>query len=155
MATPGTYINTKIINMVLKSAKKHKKDACIVFLDVTQAYDNVGHDHLIQKLKSIGLPNLLSNCLIELIQGNSTQIQTGNGKTKSILFKRGVFQGGLLSLLLFNIAVDNVLDELSENTISEEYEYNLHEDLPNQSVAGFADNVTLITNGIDSAMELI
>jgi len=57
-------------------------------------------------------------------------------------------------LLLFNIAVDNVLDELSENTISEKYEYNLHEDLPNQSVAGFADDVTLITNGIDSAMEL-
>ena len=49
MATPGTYINTKILNMVLKSAKKHKKDACIVFFDVTQAYDSVGDDHLIRK----------------------------------------------------------------------------------------------------------
>jgi len=59
-----------------------------------------------------------------LIQGNSTQIQTGNCKTKSILFKRGVFQGGPLSPLLFNIAADDVLDELSENTISEKYGYN-------------------------------
>ena len=44
--SPGTLINTSILESVLAAAKAQKKNATLVFLDISKAFDNVGHNHL-------------------------------------------------------------------------------------------------------------
>jgi len=155
MAMPGTFINTSLVDCVLKSAKQDKKDVAIVFLDILQAYDNVGHEHLIEPLKTFGITTPLHTCISNLIKGNCTQIQTAQGKSKKIFFKRGVFQGSPLCPILFNVAINPILDNLSENTVSDHFGYQIQPDLPTLSVAGFADDTTLIARGIQEATELV
>jgi len=108
---PGTFINTAIIDGVLKNAKQEKKTTCVAFLDIVQAYDHVGHLHLQKCLESIPMPSILRSCVISLTKENYTKIQTRTGVTKEIQFLRGVFQGSPLSPLLFNIAIDPVLNQ--------------------------------------------
>ena len=50
--SPGTHLNTSLLELILQSAKNNQSDVSIVFLDVQKAFDNIGHSHLRQTLNS-------------------------------------------------------------------------------------------------------
>ncbi|KAJ6642515.1 Retrovirus-related Pol polyprotein from type-1 retrotransposable element R2, partial [Pseudolycoriella hygida] len=89
---PGTLINTSILQAALNKAKIDKSTLYVTLLDVTQAYDNVGHDQLKMSLNAQPIPTLLRYLTITLDDDNYTQIKTIKGKTKKIFFKRGIMQ---------------------------------------------------------------
>ena len=43
---PGTHINASLINGVLPTARRKGKSCVVAFLDVSKAFDSVGHTHL-------------------------------------------------------------------------------------------------------------
>ena len=71
--SPGTHINTTILNAALKSAKERGDNITVVFLDIQKAFDNIGHLHLSKTLNSIDTPNNLSTLIMNL-QCNNTII---------------------------------------------------------------------------------
>src|SRR5699024_1458285 len=46
----GCHINSILVNACLQKAKKTKTDCVAVFLDVSKAYDRVGHAHIARSL---------------------------------------------------------------------------------------------------------
>lgn len=150
--TPGTLINTSILNSILQFSKRKNCNCCIFFLDISKAYDNIGIKHLESVLYSKLIPSSLRNTILGLTNGNKTKIETMKGKTKEICFLRGVLQGSPLSPTLYNLCVDHILEELSEPSFSSKLGFQLSKDLPSVSVLGFADDTVLIAKDKDSAI---
>ena len=43
---PGCHINTRLVNGCLLDAKHKKKNCVVTFLDISKAFDKIGHDHI-------------------------------------------------------------------------------------------------------------
>jgi hypothetical protein len=126
----------------------------VVFLDVSKAFDNIGHSHIKACLSSLPIPEALRETIISLTCHNSVQIEANRSKSKRIQIKRGVPQGAPMSPTLFNLAIDHIIKELTEKSVSDEYGYSLIKELENLSAVGFADDIAVIGNSARSAAEL-
>jgi len=151
---PGTYENTSIIAALLNQAKRDKSDLSLLFLDVVKAYDMVGHKHLRNTLNNTLMPDSLRNLIFDLVERNYTTIQANGMKSTKIFFHRGLLQGAPLSPILFNISIDFILNELSNQEVSTNYGVNIVSELPNLSIVGFADDLVNIGKNKLSAIEL-
>ncbi|KAJ4450845.1 hypothetical protein ANN_02276 [Periplaneta americana] len=63
-------------------------------------------------------------------------------------------QGSPLSPILYNIATNHILDELTEDNICKHYGKTLSPDLPPLTVLGFADDTPIIGKSREAAIEL-
>ena len=151
---PGTHINTSILNACLKKSKKSKKNLILVFLDITKAFDFVGHEHVRRTLESQAIPNQLRDLVWTLQNGNYTRLEVSGNKSAPIMFERGILQGAPLSPLIFNLCIDYVLNSLTEKEVSSQFGFTLVPTLDNLSSLCFADDTCLIANSKISAAEL-
>jgi hypothetical protein len=151
---PGCHVNSSIINASLKDAKTQKKTCVVVFLDVRKAFDSIGHLHIVKTLQSNGLPSEMSSLISTMLSSSEMQVEVGRSKTKVAPFAKGVPQGAPTSPYLFNLAIDHVFDELSEDA-NEAYAYRINAALPPTTVLGFADDISLTANSVSSARILI
>jgi len=69
----GVHINASIVDGCLRSAVGKKQDICIVMLDLSKAFDRVGHDHIKNMFNSLPLPKKLMNLVTTLATINSTK----------------------------------------------------------------------------------
>lgn len=92
-SVPGTHINSSIVAGCLHKAKTRKENCTIVFLDIVQAFDSVGHRHICESIDETALPIQLNNILKNLLNNNYAQIETQHGKTEKIKLFRGILQG--------------------------------------------------------------
>lgn len=152
--SPGTIINTALLRSVLNSAKHNKQDVTLVFLDISKAFDNVGHSHLRKTLATSTVPSKLSNIICKLQENNTTQIQANFKKTNPIKLRRGVMQGSPLSPALYNLSTDHIFREIGEKELCGTHGYPLANGLQPLSILGFADDTVIIGKNRDSAAEL-
>ncbi|KAJ4446033.1 hypothetical protein ANN_12719 [Periplaneta americana] len=131
--SPGTLINTSILESVLVAAKSQKKDVTLVFLDISKAFDSVGYKHLQNTLLGLGLPSKLSNLIVELQRDNSSP----------------------LSPSLYSISTDHILEELSTHELQEERGFSVSPGLPKITSLGFADDTVIVARNEDSARVLV
>ena len=153
--SPGTLINTSILESILTTAKSQKRDVTLIFLDISKAFDNIGHTHIHNTLLSLGLPSKLSNLILELQMNNTTHIETGQCKTKPISILRGVMQGSPLSPSLYNLSTDHILEELSSQENQDEHGFQVASGLPNITSLGFADDTLIVARNESSARSLV
>ena len=69
--------------------------------------------------------------------------------------KKVVPQGSPLSPTIFNLVIDEVLKDLTDYEIANNFGFSLSPDLPNLSAIAFADDVTLISKDTNSTRALI
>ena len=141
--TPGTFVNLNILDGVLKKATTQKSSVCVVFLDISRAFDSIGHEHLISTIQHSILPNNMKRLLINLLQGNSTQIQTPTGRTEPINFNCGVMQGDPISPLLFTWGINHILDELTDRSVADAYGFHLTPHTDALTALWFADDLAI------------
>src|SRR5699024_10155506 len=103
---PGAHVNSRLVNACLQDSKANKRDCTVVFLDISKAFDRVGHQHIECCLKSQGVSRNLTRLIMSLLTTNSIRIDTGKDSSNPINIKRSVPQGGPLSPMLFNLAID-------------------------------------------------
>ncbi|KAJ4451597.1 hypothetical protein ANN_03066 [Periplaneta americana] len=152
--SPGTLINTSLLNSILKEAKSRKTNTTLVFLDIRKAFDNIAHLHLRNTLSSLNVPSPLAELIAKLQEVNTTQIEINHRKTEPIVISRGVMQGSPLSPSLYNIATDHILHELTSEELAEEYGFKLVSGLPNVTVLSFADDMVIVGKGSEAAKHI-
>ena len=108
----------------------HHDSTLGVFLDIKSAYNMVSPNVLLHRMHHIGFRGHLMQFVKNYLTNRTFQVRCG---ALSDVFRQdyGVVQGGVISPLLFNIAIDSLIDVVPSNI----------------SIAVYADDCTIWTQG--------
>ena len=88
-----------------RSSKKQdssRKNIYFFFIDYAKAFDCLDQNKLWKILKEMGIPDHLTCLLRNMYTSQKATVRTGRGKTGCFQIGKGVRQGCILSLCLFN-----------------------------------------------------
>ena len=125
---------------ILEHRKVHNKNLNIAWLDIADAFGSVPHEYLWNLLLKSGLHESFLFVLINLYSGTTSTYSCGDLKTPHINIVMGVKQGCPLSMLLFSLAINPVIETI-DTTFGKGYTMN---DL-NVGVLAYADDLALIS----------
>ena len=95
----------------MEEARKLQKNIYFCFIDYAKAFDCVDHNNLWKILKEMGIPDHLTHLLRNLYAGQEAtdRHRTGYGTTDWFQTGKGVLQGCILSLCLFNFYAEYIM----------------------------------------------
>ena len=102
----GTRDQIANIHWIIEKAE-FQKNFC--FIDYAKAFDCVDHDKLWKILKEVGTPDHLTCLLRNLYAGQEATIRTGHGTADWFQIGKGMCQGCILSLCLFNLFAEYIM----------------------------------------------
>ena len=90
-------------------AREFQKNIYFCFVDYAKAFDSVDHNKLLEILKEMEIPDHLTCLLRNLYAGQEATVRTGHGTTHWFQIGKGVHQGCILSLCLFNFYAEYIM----------------------------------------------
>ena len=105
----GTRDQIANICWIIKKARGFQKNIYFCFIDYAKAFDCVDHNQLWKILKEMGIPDHLTCLLRKLYAGQEATVRTGHGTTDWFQIGKGVRQGCILSLCLFNLLAEYIM----------------------------------------------
>ena len=116
---PG--LSTTICTGVLKAVvSRYLREGSVVYgclTDALKAFDTVDHNILFEKLLMRGLPSPVLHFLFGWYQSQRLRIRWNGYLSESFKVSRGVRQGGIPSLILFTLYLDDLLIELAHTNV--------------------------------------
>ena len=108
------YSVNKLLSIVHKlySGLDNKENACLVFLDISKAFDRVWHEGLLFKLKQLGISGILLKWLESYLALRKQRVILDGCCSDISYVEAGVPQGSLLGPLLFLVYVNDLLTDL-------------------------------------------
>ena len=88
------------------------KDVCLVFLDVSKAFDKVWHEGLLFKLERMGVSGNLLKWIGSYLRGRSQKVVINGVASNPRYINASVPQGSILGPLLFLVYVNDLVDDL-------------------------------------------
>ena len=89
----------------MQKAREFQKNIYFCFIDYAKAFDCVDHN----TLKEMGIPDNLTCLLRNLYAGQEATVRTGRETTDWFQIGKGVRQGCILSLCLFNLHEEYIM----------------------------------------------
>ena len=105
----GTRDQIANIRWIIQKGKEFQKNTYFCFIDYVKAFDSVDHNKLWKILQEMGIPDHLSCLLRNLYAGQEATIRTGHGTTDWFQIGKGICQGCILSLCLFNLYAEYIM----------------------------------------------
>ena len=105
----GTRDQIANICWIMEKAREFQKSIYFCFIDYTKAFDCGDHNQLWKILKEMGIPDHLTCLLRTLYAGQEATVRTGHGTTDWFQIEKGVRQGCILSLCLFNLYAEYIM----------------------------------------------
>ena len=105
----GTRDQIANICWIIEKAREFLKNIYFCFIDYTKAFGCVDHNKLWKILKEMEIPDHLTCLLRNLYAGQETTIRSGPGTTYCFQIGKGVCQGCILSLCLFNLYAEDIM----------------------------------------------
>ena len=99
----GTRDQIANTHWIIEKAREFQKNIHFCFIDYTKAFDCVDHNQLWKILQEMGLPDHLIYHLRNLYAGQETSVRTEHRTTDWFQIGKGVRQGCIFSLCLFNL----------------------------------------------------
>ena len=104
----GTRDQIANIRWIIEKAREFQKNVYFYFIDYAKTFHWVDHNKLWKILKEMGIPDL--TCLLRnLYAGEEATVRTGHGTTDWFQIGKGVCQGYILSLYLFNLYAEYIM----------------------------------------------
>lgn len=103
------------ITNIIGNALDQKEDACLVFLDISKAFDRVWHRGLLFKLRQFGIHGNLLQWFSSYLEHRKQQVAVDGETSEALLITAGVPQGSILGPLLFLIYINDLVDKLECN----------------------------------------
>ena len=97
------------IHGIIKKAREFQKNIYFSFVDYAKAFDCVDHNKEWKILQEMGIPDHLTCLLRNLCAGQEATVRTGLGTTDWFQIGKGVHQGCILSLGLFNFYAEYIM----------------------------------------------
>jgi len=94
---------------IIEEARELKKNIYFCFIDYGKAFDCVDHNKLWKIFQEMGIPDHLTCLLRNLYANQEAAVRTVHGTTDWIQIGKGVHQGCILSLCLFNLYAEFIL----------------------------------------------
>ena len=105
----GTRDQIANIRGIIGKAREFLKNIYFCLIDHTKAFASVDHNKLWKLLQEMGIPDHLTCLLRNLCAGQEATVRTGRGTTDLFQIGKGVRQGCILSLCLFNFYAELLL----------------------------------------------
>ena len=99
----GTRDQIANIHWIIKKAREFEKNIYFCFIDYAKAFDHVDHNKLWKILQEMGIPDHLTCLLRNLYASQEATDRTRHGTKDWFEIWKGVRQGCILSLSLFNL----------------------------------------------------
>lgn len=116
-------------------------DIAAAALDIRKAYDSVDRRILYRKLRERNLDPLVLNVLVCLLEGNMCYVRYNKLESRRRELACGLPQGSILSPMLFNIFIDDVVSYLSPAA--------------RRRTLLYADDILLFAYGVGELQEMI
>ena len=97
------------IRWIMDKGTEFQKNINFCFIDYVKAFDCVDHNKLWKILKEMGIPNRLTCLLRNLYAGQEATVRTGHETTDWFQIGKGVCQGCIWSLCLFNLYAEYIM----------------------------------------------
>ena len=103
-----------ILKETISNYNKSNSNVHCAFLDLTKAFDKINHNILITKMLDESIPPLLIKTIKSMYDQQYAHVKFGNVKSNSWKIGNGVRQGAIISPLLFNLYINDILNAISE-----------------------------------------
>ena len=121
------------------------------FIDYVKAFDCVDHNKLWKILKEMGIPDHLTSLQRILYAGLEATVRTGHGTTDWFQIGKGVRQGCILSLCLFNFYAEYIM----RNAGLDEAQAGIKVARRNINNLRYADDITLMAESEEELKSLL
>ena len=146
----GTRYQIANICWIIEKAREFQKNIYFCFTDYAKAFDCVDHNKLWKILKEMGIPDHLTFLLRNLYAGQEAAVRTGHG-TDWFQIGKGVRQGCILSLCLFNLYAEYIM----RNAGLEEAQAGIMIARRNINNLRYADDTTLMAESEEELKNLL
>ena len=136
----GTRDQIANILWIIEKAREFQRNIYVCFTDYAKAFDCVDHNKLWKILKEMGLSDHLICLLRNLYAGQEATVRPWHGTTDWFQIGKGVRQGCILSLCLFNLCAVYIM----RNAGLEEAQAGIKIAGRNISNLRYADDTTLM-----------
>ena len=151
----STYEGCIEHNAILSCALEHSRytensPVVITWLDISNAFPSVPHNYLWSLMSHVGIDSGFINMMKLFYKDTHTFYTCGNITTPHIPVRKGVRQGCPISMILFALAIDPVLDAVKSMKIPS---YMLGDNQIN--VLAYADDIAIISKNTDDMQCLL
>ena len=103
-----------LVNKYVVDRRGQKLYTC--FVDFQKAFDSVWHEALFRKLENKGINGQFLNVIKNIYQQTQCAVKINGKSTKYFAYEKGVQQGNPLSPLLFNLFINDIFEELRNDS---------------------------------------
>ena len=131
----GYSTSTYMYNLIssIQHSTKSKQKVAGIFVDLQKAFDSVWHNGLLYKLHKLGIRGNFLKVLCNFLTGRHISLKVNNYTLSSNICTIGVPQGSVLSPLLFNIYINDMLENIEGTALQ------------------YADDMSIIVTAKDNA----
>ena len=91
------------IHWIIEKTRDYQKYIYFCFIDYAEAFYSMDHNNLWKILQEMGIPDHLICLLRHLYAGQEATVRTRNGTTDWFKIGKGIHQGCIFSVCLFNL----------------------------------------------------
>jgi hypothetical protein len=145
----STIMAITVLKETVKSYNREGSKVYAAFLDLSKAFDKVNHNILMYKIMKTGVAPDIVNVLLHMYENQYVNVSFNGSFGDTWRLKNGVRQGGIISPLLFNFYINEILSKLRKMPIG------CRLGIYNHNVQAYADDLTLLAPSAHALQMLI